>query len=38
MVKDSTTGKIYGNVKTHKRGNPTRVIVIQPQKAFKFLL
>ena len=37
MVKDSTTGKIYGNVKTHKRCNPTRVIEIQPQKAFKFL-
>ena len=25
-VKDSTPGKMYGNVKTHKIGNPTRVI------------
>ena len=25
-VKDSTSGKMYGNVKTHKIGNPTRVI------------
>ena len=25
-VKDSTLGKMYGNVKTHKIGNPTRVI------------
>ena len=25
-VKDSTPGKMYGNVKTHKTGNPTRVM------------
>ena len=25
-VKDSTPGKMNGNVKTHKIGNPTRVI------------
>ena len=25
-VKELTPGKIYGNVKTHKIGNPTRVI------------
>ena len=25
-MKDSTPGKMYGNVKTHKIGNPTRVI------------
>ena len=25
-MKESTPGKIYGNVKTHKIGNPTRVI------------
>ena len=25
-VKGSTLGKMYGNVKTHKIGNPTRVI------------
>ena len=25
-VKDSTSGKMYGNVKTHRIGNPTRVI------------
>ena len=25
-VEDSTPGKTYGNVKTHKIGNPTRVI------------
>ena len=25
-VKDSTPGKMYGNVKTHKIGNPIRVI------------
>ena len=25
-VKDSTPGKMYDNVKTHKKGNPTRVI------------
>ena len=25
-VKDSAPGKMYGNVKTHKIGNPTRVI------------
>ena len=25
-MEDSTPGKMYGNVKTHKIGNPTRVI------------
>ena len=25
-MKDSTPGKMYGNDKTHKIGNPTRVI------------
>ena len=25
-MKDSTPGKMYGNVKKHKIGNPTRVI------------
>ena len=25
-AKDSAPGKMYGNVKTHKIGNPTRVI------------
>ena len=25
-MKDSTPGKMYGNIKTHKIGNPTRVI------------
>ena len=25
-MKDSTRGKLYGNVKTHKIGNPARVI------------
>ena len=32
-VKDSTPGKMYGNVKTHKIGNPARVITSGCNKA-----
>ena len=36
-MKDSTPGKIYVNVKTHKIGNPTRVILSGCNKAIENL-
>ena len=37
-VKDSTPGKMYGNVKTHKIGNPTRVITSGCNSAMCFMI
>ena len=36
-MKDATPEKIYVNVKTHKIGNPTRVILIGCNKAIENL-